>query len=289
MEIKRDFLAVVARECGPRTLLQIGQGIQGISYDPIWRAALRSATPAVFVDKWQRFEKFSHTKNRLDIKHNGDKSLLFSRYSVGGGTPTEAENLFICGLVIGLLEAIGCRGLWCDMPLKTGNRFRVRSDTRFYLPPKPDTLVTDTWSIGWGAVLSAQDLKPDDGLAPDIKTPPACTAESRQVLRATVQLLEIDISRRWHIGELARELGLSARTCQRRLAQAGFTFSRLTRLIRVHEACRLLKIGDTSLTATGFCAGFADSAHFSRDFRASVGLTPSDYRDFSRQRPDPVI
>jgi AraC-like DNA-binding protein len=39
-----------------------------------------------------------------------------------------------------------------------------------------------------------------------------------------------------------------------------------------------LKDGDVPLTAIGFCAGFSDSAHFSRDFRASMGMTPSDYR-----------
>ncbi|WP_160116021.1 helix-turn-helix domain-containing protein [Candidatus Halocynthiibacter alkanivorans] len=48
--------------------------------------------------------------------------------------------------------------------------------------------------------------------------------------------------------------------------------------MRIFEACHLLKPGNTPLTVIGFCAGFSDSAHFSRDFRASVGLTPSEFR-----------
>jgi AraC-like DNA-binding protein len=77
---------------------------------------------------------------------------------------------------------------------------------------------------------------------------------------------------------MARTLGLSTRTYQRRLRDAGLSFSALVRAVRVHEACRLLTDTDTTITAAGFCAGFCDSAHFSRDFRASLGMTPSAYR-----------
>ena len=50
-------------------------------------------------------------------------------------------------------------------------------------------------------------------------------------------------------------------------------------MVRVHEACRLLQ-GQRRFTITmiGFCAGFSDSAQFSRDFRASTGMTPSEFR-----------
>jgi AraC-like DNA-binding protein len=87
-----------------------------------------------------------------------------------------------------------------------------------------------------------------------------------------------DVARQWKVGELAREAGLSTRSLQRRLGDAELSFSRLVRLVRIHEACRLLKDSDAPITSIGFCAGFSDSAHFSRDFRASMGMTPSDYR-----------
>ena len=80
------------------------------------------------------------------------------------------------------------------------------------------------------------------------------------------------------IDALAREAGLSKRSLQRRLHDADVSFSQLVRLARIHEACRLLTGTDASVTTIGFCAGFSDSAHFARDFRASVGMTPSAYR-----------
>jgi AraC-like DNA-binding protein len=88
----------------------------------------------------------------------------------------------------------------------------------------------------------------------------------------------LDVARQWKVGELARETGLSTRSLQRRLGGAQLSLTRLVRLVRIHEACRLLKNTDAPLTTIGFCAGFSDSAHFSRDFRASTGMTPSDYR-----------
>lgn len=92
----------------------------------------------------------------------------------------------------------------------------------------------------------------------------------------------LDIARQWKVGELAREAGLSTRSLQRRLGHADLSFSGLVRLVRIHEACRLLADGAAPITAIALCAGFSDSAHFSRDFRASMGMTPSDYRAVSR-------
>ncbi|MCF6320466.1 MAG: helix-turn-helix transcriptional regulator [Rhizobiaceae bacterium] len=71
---------------------------------------------------------------------------------------------------------------------------------------------------------------------------------------------------------------MSVRSLQRRLAEFEISFSSLVRRVRIHEACRLLKHSDSSLTVIGFCSGFSDSAHFSRDFRSSVGISPSQYR-----------
>ncbi len=47
------------------------------------------------------------------------------------------------------------------------------------------------------------------------------------------------------------------------LVKAGLSFSGLVRLVRIHEAYRLLKHHPTPLTVVDFCSGFSDSAHFS--------------------------
>tara|TARA_R110002110_G_scaffold88617_1_gene230885 strand:- start:424 stop:786 length:363 start_codon:yes stop_codon:yes gene_type:complete len=113
---------------------------------------------------------------------------------------------------------------------------------------------------------------------PDIGLSSSCDSALRVSIEAVAEVLARDVARQWRVGDLARETGLSTRPLQRKLADANLSFLHLVRLVRIHETCRLLKDSMIPITAISFCAGFSDSAHFSCDFRASTGMTPSDYR-----------
>ncbi|MEP3784322.1 MAG: AraC family transcriptional regulator [Ascidiaceihabitans sp.] len=277
-EFKRSLLQTVGRECGQEALLSIGQGISHVTYDPIWHNALRSENPAVLFGKWRRFEVFSHSKNRLEIDFADGNKARFKRYSTGDGIPTAAENLFICGLIIGLLEGIGCRGLSCEMAAQGGRVLRIRDKRCFWLPDDPASLVTGEWTIGWRAHADPEGMGTTDEALLLLDLPPIGDQSLAALVKKVTDLLMRDVARQWKTGDLASALGLSSRTLQRRLGETGLSFSHLVRLVRISKACRLLQSGDTPLTVIGFCAGFSDSAHFSRDFRASVGLTPSEFR-----------
>ena len=275
---KRDILDLVWREAGPEPLLLIGQGIRSARYDPIWHVAVRSASPALLFDKWRRFELIAHSRNRLGIDQTHENRASFQRHTVDGGTPTTPENLLICGMIIALLEEIGCLGLRCEMTLADGTAFPIREDGDFSVPDDPNTLMTAAWTIEWQAFSSHVENLTSEAEPPELPLPRSCNSTLRALIETVVRILMRDIARQWKISELAREAGLSRRSLQRRLGDAELNFSRLVRLVRIHEACRLLKDGDTSITTIGFCAGFSDSAHFSRDFRASMGMSPSEYR-----------
>ncbi|TLP55910.1 helix-turn-helix transcriptional regulator [Parasedimentitalea maritima] len=277
---KRDMLQMVARECGPEALLSIGQEINQVTYDPVWRSALRSETPAVLFDKWRRFEVFAHSSNRVEIDLITERHARFRRRATGGPAPTPPENLLICGLIIGLLEGSGCRGLWCDMASQLGEPVRIRQQCGFCLPHDPTKLLTNNWTIGWQTHSIPKAIDPQGNSPPQVDLPPVEDASLAALLKTITDLMMLDVARQWKTNELASALGLSTRTLQRRLTQAGLSFSQMVRLVRISEACRLLKSEDISLTSIGFCAGFSDSSHFSRDFRASVGLTPSEFRAF---------
>lgn len=278
---KRDILDVIWRKAGPETLLSIGQGIRSVGYDPIWHAAVRSASPALLFDKWRRFEVFGHSRNRVRIDRTHERAASFERYTVDGGTPTTPENLLICGLIIALLEEIGCLGLRCEMPLENGAAYCIRENGRFRLPDDANALASAAWTIEWRTFSPRVENTVSEAGPPHVALPRSCNSTLRASIETVVRLLTLDVARQWKVGELAREAGFSARSLQRRLGDAELSFSRLVRLVRIHEACRLLKDSDAPVTAIGFCAGFSDSAHFSRDFRASMGMTPSDYRAVS--------
>ena len=87
-----------------------------------------------------------------------------------------------------------------------------------------------------------------------------------------------DMAEKWRLNGVAARLAVSPRTLQRILRKEGFTFSEVLAASRLERAKDLLMQTDYSLTEIGFSLGYADSAHFSREFKARAGATPSQYR-----------
>ena len=73
-------------------------------------------------------------------------------------------------------------------------------------------------------------------------------------------------------------LGLTGRSLQRYLLAEKSTFSKVLRTARTNVARRLLEGKTHSLAEIGFCCGYADQAHFQREFRKVVQVTPRKYR-----------
>ncbi|EAQ04692.1 transcriptional regulator, AraC family protein [Pseudooceanicola batsensis HTCC2597] len=280
-ETKRDLLARVVRVSGPFAPAEVGGMLDHIAYHPIWAAALRSATPGVLFDKWGRFERFGHSTNRLEITRPREGVALCRRTAVDGSAPTDTESLFICGLIVALVEGIGCHGVTCHMRRVDGGEWCLRKGGRFAFPASLAGLDTAHWRLSW----QKGEPGPPDNLGRACLPVLAQAPAEAGTLRRVAALLARDPGQRWSLGDLASETALSVRTLQRRLGGAGFPVSRLTRLIRVEEACRLLSSGDLSVTAVAFCAGYSDSAHLSRDFRAVMGMSPSTYRNLQAAAP----
>jgi len=73
---------------------------------------------------------------------------------------------------------------------------------------------------------------------------------------------------------VARALGMSARTLQRRLAEAGTSYQSVLDEARADLARAYLSEG-WSVTETAFTLGFSDTSSFSRAFRRWTGMAPS--------------
>ncbi len=279
-QLKRDLLNDLFATGGAGAILAIGQNLDRVSHDPIWAAALSSADPWVLLEKWRRFERFAHWNNRTEIVRQSDTRLHMRRYAVDGTTPTVAENLMVCGLLVGLLGQIGCRQIVCDLGALKPTRI-VQND-RFAVDGI-DPVDTGEWTLSWA------DCQPPREPA----TMPDKVQELLQrnglsgVVAEAVQRLHADPSRSWSLAALASACHLSRRTLQRRLLDADLSFSKIVRMVRVHEAGHLLQTTDLPATAIGFCAGFSDSAHFSRDFSASTGVAPSAFRQLMRLESPP--
>ena len=77
---------------------------------------------------------------------------------------------------------------------------------------------------------------------------------------------------------LAQALGRSTRSLQRDLRGAGLSHTALLALARSRAAGAWLLHTDTAVAEVGFLCGYADQAHFTRDFRHRVGLPPAAFR-----------
>jgi AraC-like DNA-binding protein len=77
---------------------------------------------------------------------------------------------------------------------------------------------------------------------------------------------------------IARALGLSSRTLQRRMAELGTTFASEVSHVRVSRAVTLLETTDDPLTRIAFDIGCPSLSSFSTLVRKMTGATPSEIR-----------
>jgi len=78
--------------------------------------------------------------------------------------------------------------------------------------------------------------------------------------------------------DVAQELGLSARTLQRRLTDAGITFQQLVEETRRELARHYLKQRTVELNEAAFLLGFEDANSFFRAFQGWEGTSPTVWR-----------
>ncbi len=84
------------------------------------------------------------------------------------------------------------------------------------------------------------------------------------------------------LGEVARRLGMSARTLQRRMADEGIVFRDVAERTRLGLAKRLLCETDFALAEVAFLTGYSEQSTFSRAFKRWSGHTPAAWRDAAR-------
>jgi len=88
------------------------------------------------------------------------------------------------------------------------------------------------------------------------------------------------------LGEIAKRLGMSERTLQRRLGDAGTSHAELLDEARSQLAVRYLGEPAIAIQEVAFLLGFADPSTFHRAFRRWTGSTPAEHR--RRARPPAV-
>lgn len=95
-------------------------------------------------------------------------------------------------------------------------------------------------------------------------------------LEAIIALRLLD--RDCDIDGAARMAGLGRRSLQRMIEAEGTTYRALLERVRMARARDLIAETDAPLAEIAFMTGYSDPAHFTRAFRRSAGVTPSQFR-----------
>ncbi|MBC9956294.1 AraC family transcriptional regulator [Yimella sp. cx-51] len=139
-----------------------------------------------------------------------------------------------------------------------------------------------------GLTAPLRDLMADDPTSEDAHAAGRSLLEARLedhlpldeeslLVNQIVELVETDSSI-ISVTDLCGRVGLAERTLQRLcLRRLGLTPLWLIRRRRLHEASDQLRSGAISLAEVAAMLGYADQAHFSRDFKASTGMTPGEF------------
>lgn len=246
---KRTLLLALEAAHGRAMLLRLGQAVVDAPDEPTLTALTAAREPADLVARWQRLERYVHSRHRVRVLHTAPGHLRLAHVSLQPAEPPlPAEDLLVWGLLIGLLQRLGTAGLVADVDLHAPAEMALR------WTPSP-----------WSAAA-----------------PPGSHAATLSAVQAT---LSADPAAPWTLARLARQLNLAPRSLQRRLAAAGSSFSAQWMQVRLAASARLLVDGTVSTVEIGYRCGFADQAHFTRSFRRHTALTPARYRaEFAARR-----
>lgn len=106
-----------------------------------------------------------------------------------------------------------------------------------------------------------------------------CVPECRQELEQACRFMEQNFAERLSLAQICNAAGLSKSALLRAFTKAkGITPYRYLETVRVNEAKKLLRQGETPAQAAMAC-GFADQSHFTNYFSSFIGLTPGAYRE----------
>lgn len=271
LHVKQDLVRLAVMQGGLGCLPLLGRGLHRLAHEPTHQALAAARSARDLFERWQRLERYIHSRHRCVIEACSDTEARIRHVALGAGpAPSAPEDLVVAGVLAALLEAIGLRHV----------QARIGAASAY---PEPDPRAieraaargdTAVWHYRWDGVAPATT----GARAPERPRELGADAAWPEPARAAYGRLVGHLTRPPALRELAGELGMPWRTLQRRLGDAGLSYSRLLAEARCRTgAWRLLHTADP-IAEVGFLSGFADQPHFTRELQRRVGMPPAAYR-----------
>jgi AraC-like DNA-binding protein len=251
-------------------------------YHPTLLAALHARNYRESIERLARYKRLCSAEEFL-ITTKPDEVVIELSWPFAGEEPAPA---LLLDAVFALVIELGRRGTKTKLQPKRIELTRPaeRADgleQYFGCPVKyrasRNALVLRATDVQLPFVTHNEELL--QMLAPQFETQLKATRPQQNILEQVKWVLKRLLSgRRPDLPMVARELGMSDRTLQRRITGEGTTFRQLLNETR-HELVRQY-LGDplVEITEAAFLVGFEDPNSFYRAFRSWEGRTPAEWR-----------
>jgi AraC-like DNA-binding protein len=264
---KRALVQQLHQAFGSTALLRMGQAIQVAPDEPALVALSMARDPADLVARWQRLERFVHSRHRVQVLACSDSCIELLHCSLHGGqTPSRGEDLLIFGLLVALINRMGVAKLRARFLGERAWRWQVGAWRQ-----APTPADTSRWQIEWSARAQLDHSR-------SVHSAVAAGCLATPTASAAALWLERDPGRAWSVAALAQELSTSPRQLQRVLQSQQVSFTALRSQARLAHAAKCLVATTQSAAEIGYACGFADQAHFNREFKRHSAFTPLAYR-----------
>jgi AraC-like DNA-binding protein len=161
-----------------------------------------------------------------------------------------------------------------EQVLSTGTAIRNQLELHIYPTGKQGWCVTNKLPLRG----SGGDVVGLFGFSRDLQAAAARGPEFSQVAEA-VRRIQSDYGEPLSVAALARSAGLSEYQFESRIRRIfQLTAGQLIQKVRMEGAMRRLAERDDPIATVALECGYADQSAFTRKFRQTVGLSPSEYR-----------
>lgn len=258
-------------------------------YDPFTLAALSARSLRDALGRLARYKQLT-CPEAIELEEKGDESRVQFRWLLA--EETEPPVLIdICFAVVARIARRGTGGLVAPKRLELRGTSTSTStssslqhelyEAHFGCPVRlggrRNTIVFRKEDLDRPFVTHNAELLAV--VAPQLEAELARALGSKAIAEQVKGVLKrLLAGRRPGIGDVAKELHLSARTLQRRLTEAGATFQQLTQEARRELAHHYLLNSSLELNQTAYLLGYEDAHSFFRAFHDWEGTSPGAWR-----------
>ena len=267
------------------------KGMQKIPSDQFHPALLAALNARNFRDSLQRLARYKQLCGAQEFQFTETDQELRIEVIWPFATAEEPPDLLL-DAVYALIAELGRRGTASHLAPKRIELRRERGGTSdlnayFSCPIKyqarRNVLVWHPQDIDRPFLVHNEELL--QLLAPQLENQLKDRTVASDILAQVKWVLRRMLSgSRPDVTMVAKELGLSERTLQRRITDAGSTFRNLLNETRREQVRTFLADGSMEIAEAAFLLGYEDTGSFYRAFRSWEGKTPAEWRAAHFQR-----